>query len=64
MVEIMRHRVGTCDSCNQKTAEYSIRGGPGEWEGLNKLCQLCMLNLLRANELIRNVLLLQGGTND
>jgi len=64
MIEIVRHRLGTCDSCKQKTGDYTILGGPDEWQAPNKLCQKCMLSLVCSNEVIRNVLLLQSGTNE
>ncbi len=64
MIEIIRHRLGTCDSCKKKTADYSISGGPEEWQAPNRLCQECMLSFVRTNEVIRNVLLLQSGTNE
>ena len=64
MIEIVRHRLGTCESCKQKTADYSIAASPDEWQDPNKLCQKCMLSLVCNSEVICNVLLLQSGTNE
>ena len=64
MIEISRHRAGECENCGANPAEYSIRGGADEWKGLNRLCQVCMRNLLNASEVVRDVLLLQSGTRE
>jgi hypothetical protein len=63
MIEISKYRGGTCDVCKGKTAEYSIRGGPDEWTTASRPCQPCMLALVRDNEIIRSVLILQGGAS-
>jgi hypothetical protein len=64
VIEIRKYRAGTCDSCKERPAEYSIRGNADEWEAPNRLCQACMLGLVQNNEVIRGVLLLQGGANE
>ena len=63
MIEITKYRGGMCNSCQQKQAEYSIRGGPDEWTAPTRQCQPCMLALIRDNEVIRSVLILQGGAH-
>jgi hypothetical protein len=63
MIEVKKYRVGACESC-KKPAEFSVRGNPDEWGAPNRLCQGCMLALVRDHEIIRGVLLLQGGVNE
>jgi hypothetical protein len=63
MIEITRHRVGTCDSYNGRPAEYSIRANQDEWSSPSRPCQVCMLGFVTSNERLRSVLLLQSGTS-
>lgn len=62
MIEITRYDAGICDNCNEKPAEYSIRGGREEWDAPVRPCQACMIGLIRDNEVIRAVLFLQSAT--
>jgi hypothetical protein len=62
MIEITKYRAGTCDSCNERPAEYSIHGGREEWDAPVRPCQTCMIGLVRDNETIRAVLFLQSAT--
>jgi hypothetical protein len=64
MIEITKRRAGTCDSCNQKPAEYSIQAGRDEWDGPTRICQVCMLGFAENNSVIRTVLFIQSGTRE
>jgi hypothetical protein len=64
MIEIVKHRAGTCNVCNEKPAEYSIRAGQGEWDGPARLCQVCMISFSENNHLIRAVLFIQSATSE
>jgi hypothetical protein len=64
MIVIKKHPAGTCDSCKEKQADYFIHGNSDEWATPERLCQACMLGTVRDNEVIRGVLLLQGGANE
>ena len=62
MIEITKYHVGKCESCKERTADYSIKGDG--WSGPNRVCQGCMLGIVRDSDVIRNVLLLQSGTRE
>jgi len=74
MVEIKKRMAGNC-SCGN-VAEYHIGSGlrrpllrgsfstavdRQEWSGPTALCQACILALIRDDEKLRSILLLQGG---
>ena len=61
MIEITVLRAGTCDSCKQRPSEYLIQGEKDEWTVPNRVCQPCMLGMVRNSEYVRSVLILQGG---
>jgi hypothetical protein len=62
MIEIIRRRVGMCESCKERPVEYTIEAAKGEWDEPKRLCQPCMMPLAENNKLIRGVLLLQAAT--
>jgi hypothetical protein len=64
MIEIAKYKAGTCGSCKQRPAEYSIKGPKEEWDLPNAWCQLCMVGLVKNNDLIRSIILLQAGTRE
>lgn len=64
MTVILKRRAGHCESCKEKPAEYEISANKEEWSGPFRLCQRCMLSIVRNNEYIRSVVMLQGGAQE
>jgi hypothetical protein len=62
MIEITKYHAGKCESCKENTADYSIKGDG--WGGPSRACQHCMIGIMRHNETIRAVLILQSGTRE
>lgn len=58
MISITKYKAGTCDGCNQRPAEYSIKAERHEWSHPMRPCQPCMLGIVESNASIRAVLLL------
>jgi hypothetical protein len=58
MFEVTKNRSGSCDSCAAQLAEYIIRHA----ETRVRLCQVCMLNRLKHDTDLRDILLLQSAT--
>jgi hypothetical protein len=64
VIEITTRRGGTCEGCKNNVGDYSIENAPEEVWGLGSLwCEVCMLQLVRDNEFIRSVVLLQAATH-
>ena len=54
--------LGKWAACGKNPAGYSIMGGKEEWSAPVRPCQPCMIGIVRHNEVIRAVLMLQSAT--
>jgi hypothetical protein len=63
VIEIKKTWGGTCEGCKKNVGAYRIHNASKEIWGLGDLwCEGCMLQLVRNNEFIRSVVLLQAAT--
>jgi hypothetical protein len=64
VIEITTRRGGTYAGCKKNPSEDSIDNAPSEvWDLGSTWCEICMLQLVRNNEFIRSVVLLQAATH-
>jgi len=63
MMKIDSTSTGTCETCETRSAVYTIDTAPDDfWAGPKRLCQPCLYGTAQTNQRLRFVLLFQAAT--
>jgi hypothetical protein len=64
MMEVKSEATGKCETCETRSAVYTIDAAPDDfWSGPRRLCQPCLYGTAQKNQRLRFVLLFQAATS-